>query len=274
MNIFICLFLTFLMFLIYVLVENNLLIVRSYKINLNTSCSQKIKIVQISDLHNKKYPNDWQLLYGRIKSLSPDIIIISGDLVSRNQTDFKYTGKLIKKLSGICPVFYAKGNHELDLSDENMSKLRNEVINNGAIFLENQAIKTIINNVELNIYGADLKPGIYKNKKGGFKNLESYTSQELKDIFGTPKNLSILIAHNPFFFSEYAKWGADITFSGHVHAGIVNTPFGGLLSPERKFFPKYTKGIYTEKGKKMVVSAGIGKLRIFNPSEILYLEIE
>ena len=135
MNILICFILTFIMFLIYLLVENNLLIVRKYKINLNISDSKKLKIVQISDLHNKKYPHDWQLLYGRIKSLSPDIIIISGDLVSRNQTDFKYTGKLIKKLSDICPVFYSKGNHELDLSQENISELRNEVIKNGAVFL-------------------------------------------------------------------------------------------------------------------------------------------
>ncbi|MBE6844402.1 MAG: metallophosphoesterase [Ruminococcus sp.] len=274
MKILLCFITVFFIFLIYVWAENKMLIVRKYKISLNKNSGENLRIVQISDLHKKKYPQNWNRLYTKIKSLSPDFIIISGDLVSRNQTEFEYTGKLIERLCSICPVFYAKGNHELDLSSENMSKLREIVIRNGAVFLENQKFQFKKNNTALNIYGADLKNSVYTNNEGGYSNLEEYHANGLQEIFGEPQSLSLLIAHNPFFFSEYSKWGADVTFSGHVHAGIVNTPFGGLLSPERKFFPKYTKGIYENNGKKMVVSAGIGKLRIFNPSEILYLELE
>lgn len=274
MKILICCFLIFLMFLIYVLVENRLLIVRKYKISIESQTGKKLKIVQISDIHKKTYPKNWNMLYSRIKNLSPDIIIISGDLVSRTQTEFEYTAMLTKRLCSICPVFYAKGNHELDLDEKYMDMLRKEVKKSGVMLLENSCIQHDINGISLNIYGADLKKSIYRNEKGGFSNLESYFETELSEIFGKPQSPSLLIAHNPFFFSEYAKWGADITFSGHVHAGVINTPFGGLLSPERKFFPKYTKGIYEIDKKKMVISAGIGKLRIFNPSEILYLEAE
>lgn len=274
MKILLCFITVFFIFLIYVWAENKMLIVRKYKISLNKNSGENLRIVQISDLHKKKYPQNWNRLYTKIKSLSPDFIIISGDLVSRNQTEFEYTGRLIERLCNICPVFYAKGNHELDLSYENMSKLREIVIKNGAVFLENQKFQFKKNNTALNIYGADLKKSVYTNKDCGYSNLEKYSADELREIFGKPESISLLIAHNPFFFSEYSNWGADVTFSGHVHAGIVNTPFGGLLSPERKFFPKFTKGIYENNEKKMVVSAGIGKLRIFNPSEILYLEVE
>lgn len=271
MNILICLLLIFIMFLMYVWIENKLLIVRKYKISGLTE--KKIKIVQISDLHKKIYPDNWRMLVLKIKALDPDIIIISGDLVSRSQTDFLYTGKLIERLCSICSVYYAKGNHELDLSEENMQKLRSTVIKNGAVLLENSFAEAEVNGVSIKIYGADLKNSVYKNEEGGYKNLEKYTSEELTEIFGKPDGLSFLIAHNPFFFEEYAEWGADITFSGHVHGGIVNTPLGGILSPERKFFPEYTKGIYECNGKKMVVSTGIGKLRVFNPPEVLYLEV-
>ncbi|MBQ8435005.1 MAG: metallophosphoesterase [Oscillospiraceae bacterium] len=274
MKILLCLVLIIFVFLIYVWVENKMLIVRKYKISLNKNSVENFRIVHISDLHKKKYPQNWNRLYSKIKSLSPDFIIISGDLVSRSQTKFEYTGKLIEILCSICPVFYAKGNHELDLSYENMSKLREIVIKNGAVFLENQKAQFEKNGILLNIYGTDLKKSVYTNKDGGYSNLEEYHANELHESFGKSESPSLLIAHNPFFFSEYSKWGADITFSGHVHAGIVNTPFGGILSPERKFFPKYTKGIYEKNGNKMIVSAGIGKLRIFNPSEILYLELE
>lgn len=273
----ICIAIAVLLFIVYVWFENKFLIVRKYNVKSEIIKGNKIKIVQLSDLHKKTYSDNWKKLCLKVKALNPDIIIISGDLVSRTHKSFEYTGKLVEKLCDICPVFYAKGNHELDLenkSSEYMEKLRETVVKNGANFLENKMMNADINGSTVNIYGADLKRSIYRNSKGGFSNLESCTAEELEEIFGKPQGFSILIAHNPFFFSEYAKWGADITFSGHVHAGIVNTPFGGILSPERKFFPKYTKGIYEYGDKKMIVSAGIGKLRIFNPSEILYLEIE
>jgi len=261
------------LFLIYVFIENQLLILRKYRIDFNSHSDKKLKIVQISDIHKKKYRNNWKRLYSKVLSVSPDLIIISGDLISRNVTDFGYSGCLIKRLCEICPVYFSKGNHELDLSDESLSEFRDVLIKNGAVFLENQKAVFEKNGISVNIYGADLKKSIYKNENSGFSDLENYTAQELEEIFGKPEDISLLIAHNPFFFDEYAKWGADITFSGHVHAGIINTPFGGMLSPERKFFPSYTKGIYQKNNNRMVVSAGIGKLRIFNPSEILFLEI-
>lgn len=71
------------------------------------------------------------------------------------------------------------------------------------------------------------------------------------------------------------RGGADLVLCGHVHGGLIRLPLaGGLLSPERKFFPKYDKGLYEKAGTKMYVSGGIGKPRFWNPPEInlLYLK--
>jgi predicted MPP superfamily phosphohydrolase len=46
-----------------------------------------------------------------------------------------------------------------------------------------------------------------------------------------------------------------------------------ILSPERKFFPKYSKGVYSIGGMKLLVSAGLGKFRVFDPAEIVVYEI-
>ena len=83
-----------------------------------------------------------------------------------------------------------------------------------------------------------------------------------------------MLSHTPLAFRAYADWGADVTFSGHCHGGVIRLPFiGGILSPERKFFPRYTKGIYeldAEQGlAKLAVTAGLGKFRLNNPSEIM-----
>ena len=89
-----------------------------------------------------------------------------------------------------------------------------------------------------------------------------------------PAHPCILLAHSPIGFEAYAEWGADFVLSGHVHGGIVRIPvIGGILSPERRFLPKYTKGIYHFNSSVMNVSAGIGKFRVNNPSEFVCIDI-
>jgi predicted MPP superfamily phosphohydrolase len=76
----------------------------------------------------------------------------------------------------------------------------------------------------------------------------------------------------------YAQWGADLTLSGHVHGGVVIIPFkGGLLSPERDFFPEYYGGLYSIKERKMIVNRGLGNgkfgIRIFNRPEVTVITL-
>ena len=68
-----------------------------------------------------------------------------------------------------------------------------------------------------------------------------------------------------------AKWGADLTFSGHIHGGVIRLPvLGGLFSPGRRFLPQYYAGEYSVHDKKLIVSRGIGGPRILNrPSLVL-----
>ena len=99
----------------------------------------------------------------------------------------------------------------------------------------------------------------------------------MKKLVGSPDRSSVcfLLAHDPLPFKAYAGWGADVTFSGHIHGGVIRLPFiGGLLSPERKFFPKYSKGLYHIGRSKLVVSAGLGKFRLNNPSQLLLITLK
>lgn len=88
------------------------------------------------------------------------------------------------------------------------------------------------------------------------------------------RGYNILLAHNPNYFPVYARWGADLTFSGHIHGGMIRLPFvGGLLSPETLLFPKYDGGSYQIEDKTMILSRGLGRgsmgLRLFNSPEIV-----
>lgn len=124
-------------------------------------------------------------------------------------------------------------------------------------------------------------PKILPQRRFSHHDLPQITKDELTKLLGEPdrSECNFLLSHTPLAFRAYADWGADVTFSGHCHGGVIRLPFiGGILSPERKFFPRYTKGIYeldAEQGlAKLAVTAGLGKFRLNNPSEIMICTLE
>jgi hypothetical protein len=199
--------------------------------------------------------------------------MFTGDLFSRNENIFTIKRKvpLMKRLNEIAPVYYVWGNHEADVPEK--SKLMNgRLADEGITVLRNENVRIYSGDDYINVYGLELEEKYYKNPDGSYKNLPPVTIESIESKLGKAENerFNILMAHTPMPFEEYADWGADLTLSGHCHGGIIRLPGGiGLLSPERRFFPKFTKGLYaceTKNGRALMeVSAGLGKLRINNP---------
>ena len=209
----------------------------------------------------------------RVRAEKPDLIIFSGDLVSRDITDLKCVEKTLGELCKIAPVYTIYGNHEQSISAEMRGELEAMFERNKQIMLKNQHTTVNIRGRELKIYGLMEHYGVYK-KNGGYRDLDVIDKAYIEKKLGKcPEGEVLLIAHNPFFGEAYAEWGADYTFSGHVHGGIVRLFGVAMLSPERKFFPKYAKGVYDFGGRKLLVSAGLGKMRLFCPPEIVVYEI-
>ena len=98
-----------------------------------------------------------------------------------------------------------------------------------------------------------------------------YMKTKLKDL--DKDKFNILIAHDPENFELYEKLGVDLIFSGHVHGGLIRFGKLCLLSPRRKFFPKYSYGKYKLNTTTLITSSGIGNatipIRMFNQPEIV-----
>lgn len=261
----------------YAVVENREIIESNYTISSDKLPDSFVgkKILVLSDLHRKRYGDNFNNLMNSVIAAEPDFIFFTGDLYSRTETDMIPKIALMRRLKSTAPLYYILGNHEIqnmDCADALCYKLESE----GVHVLRNAHEKIYCEMDSIDIYGTEIPLKYYKNREGGFRNLPKLTADKLTKMLGKPdkRRFNILLSHTPFPFNAYAEWGADLTFSGHCHGGVIRLPYvGGILSPERKFLPEYTKGIYRKEvdngAAQMLVTAGLGKFRINNPSEIM-----
>ena len=257
------------LFLIYAFIENKFMLCTRHEYFGND-----IKIAHISDIHKRKFGKNNSRICNIIRRESPDIIFITGDVVSRTETDFSAVESMLNELCGMSPVYMIFGNHEQTLEPKMKKRFIESVNRTDAVMLRNESAYIEKNGHRLNIYGLEEESTVYKKGKS-YRNLDKIKVSDMERLLGKcyGNNKIILLAHNPFFCEAYSQWGADYTLSGHVHGGAVRIFGKGILSPERKFFPKFSKGVYTYGGMKLLVSGGLGKFRLFNPPEIVIYQI-
>ncbi len=245
------------------------------------SSENPIKIAVLADLHNS-FLNDGKRIIDAVRKEQPDIIIVAGDMLlshSDQRRENEKTAELINGLCDIAPLFYGMGNHETAVSNRSHLKhLWPDFLNkltNKETLLRNSLKNIYVKGKKINIYGLELPEKYYKR----FNKLNP-TVEEINYLIGKSDNsaYNILIAHNPDFFKQYAKWGADLILSGHNHGGMVRIPFfGGIISPRPAIFPKYDYGLFKDEGAIMIVSAGMGshsiKIRLNNKPELVIVKL-
>ncbi|MDO5156337.1 MAG: metallophosphoesterase [Eubacteriales bacterium] len=264
--------------------ENRKLVIHQYKIK-NKKITGKfhgLKIVHLSDLHNASFGRENEKLIDRIKALQPDVIVATGDFViGKPNQDVFHAAKTLNRLSEIATVYFSLGNHELRMKiyPDVYGDMWNQfysALNQDIILLQDQTVWLQKENDKIAIHGLSLSPELYQRfRKMPMK--EGY----LEERFGkcSEDAFHIFMAHNPDYFDEYVKWGADLTFAGHIHGGMIRLPvLGGMISPMVRFFPKYDKGIFKQKNKYMILSGGLGnhtlKFRVNNLPEIVMVLLE
>lgn len=260
-------------------VDCNRFVVRRYKCK-NQVLRKDVKIILLSDLHNKSFGAGNRRLLAAIKELAPDFILIAGDMYTSQKGGDTGTAKdLVCTLAAKYPVFYANGNHEhkTKLFPEQFGRMyadyAKEIQKAGVRLLANE--KVSLPNFNMDIYGLEIGREYY----GKFKNTQMEAAY-LEKSLGKPEHgkFSVLIAHNPDYFKAYVKWGADLVVSGHVHGGLMRLPvLGGVISPAIKFFPKFDGGEFKEGESVMILGRGLGThtlpIRIFNPGELVVIEL-
>lgn len=87
--------------------------VHSPKITCTAEKDPVNRIIFLSDMHNHVYGKQNNKLFEAIKAEQPDLILIGGDmLVAKNDVRYQEALDFVSRLPQLCPVYYASGNHE------------------------------------------------------------------------------------------------------------------------------------------------------------------
>ena len=249
------------------------------------------KICLLADLHDTTYGDHNDTLIEAIRNSEPDIILFPGDLITAyhagpievQQVHTKDATDFMRALCDIAPVYFSPGNHETKLKQNKKSngdlcrKMYEEMRAAGITILENEStLFRTPSGEEVRITGLELSYDY-------FAHFHKYPMKAdyLEGRIGAldEAHYTILMAHNPQYFEEYADYGANLTVSGHVHGGVIRLPLlGGVMSPAVIPFPKYDGGIFRIEDKTMVLSRGLGmhtiRVRAGNPGEVVIINVQ
>ena len=241
------------------------------------------KIIFLTDLHNNSYGKNNEKLLHAVRAQKPDLILIGGDmLVGKAEAPTKVAEDFVCKLTKICPVYYANGNHEQRMKiypekfGTKYQEYKSAIEESGVMFLENEHVDLMFDTCKVQITGLEIPREGYKKFRKTDVSLE-----QIKERIGKAdaSKYQILLAHNPIYADTYLEWSADLVLSGHLHGGIVRIPgLGGIITPQFRLFPKYSGELTVKDGKSVVVSKGLGthtiKIRFLNPAEMIVLHLQ
>ncbi|EAO52303.1 phosphoesterase [Bacillus thuringiensis serovar israelensis ATCC 35646] len=262
-------------FTIFLYLQNNLISITEVKITSSKipSSFKGYKILQISDLHNKKFGDNQDVLIQKIKSIDPDIIAITGDLIDSKSYDAEVSMQLIREIVKKYPVYFVTGNHEQWSGKYN--NLEKELKKYDVNVLRNEHVGIRKGEQEINLLGIDDPEFVTGNRDEGNIIIDEIKKAKIEM---QPDKYNVLLSHRPEFIKEYTNERLHLVLSGHAHGGQVRLPFiGGLVAPNQGVLPKYTAGLYVEQNTSMVVSRGLGNSiipqRILNRPEIVVVQL-
>lgn len=262
--------------------------------------NNKIRIIQISDLHNSSYGKNNSKLISRVEKLKPDLIIYTGDCIDSDEYSNEKSLYLCSQLAKVAPSYYIYGNNEVEklydtpltqealdkkfgFNDNNrepekltsvVDKFKEELEKNGVRVLKNEMDTVTIGSTKVDVYG------VLTSNPSSFWSYAGNSFDEY--IYINTNHLKITAIHEPLVFEQYSpdSWG-DVLICGHTHGGTVKVPMiGPLYTHEGGLFPEskgaFIYGRYDVSGSPLIVSSGLDNkniLRINNRPELVIIDV-
>ena len=222
------------------------------------------RIVQLTDIHvGPTIKSDYLTeLVGKANALSPDLIVVTGDLIDGHVHELAEHVAPLAKLTARHGVYFVTGNHEYYWDAPAwiayISSLGLRVLNNQHEVISHQQSKLVIAGV------TDASAGNY---------VPNHRSDPAKAFADAPTDLvRIFLAHQPRSFFAAENVAFDIQISGHTHGGQY-FPMSVLVH----LFQPFVAGLYRHSERWIYVSRGCGywgpPIRFAAPTEISLIRL-
>jgi predicted MPP superfamily phosphohydrolase len=204
-----------------------------------------LRILHLSDCHlgmPSRGERAVERAFGWAASTDADLIVITGDLVSRPRGEAELR-RLLQQLE--VPTYAVLGNHDVEHSRDPFSRSAGLLDLSPARLLVDEADTVELRGRRVQIVGVD--PRSFRQGLSHPDGLVDPTA-----------DLRILLCHFPRVFDSLAVGGFQIVLAGHMHDGQITVPYlGGKLRLAHRG-ARYTTGVYERQDMAMHVSPGLG----------------
>lgn len=207
-----------------------------------------LRIVQLSDFHHGPIVRLEEIERGveLANQLQPNLVVLTGDFVSQSAGYAAPCAQALSDLRALLGVFACLGNHD---HWTNADRVAQALTGQGIALLRNASQELCRRGASLWLVGVD----------------DVWEAQDdlAQALRGVPEEgFKLLLAHEPDFADEAARYGIDLQLSGHSHGGQVRLPIlGAPILPRHG--RKYPWGLRRVGGLTLYTNRGLG--RIFPP---------
>jgi predicted MPP superfamily phosphohydrolase len=214
------------------------------------------RIVLLSDFHYDPYfsVHPLQASIGMVNSAQPDLIVLTGDFVSiplsssDNEKAASAAGpcaRLLRQMHAPHGLWAVMGNHDYSTDAEIVVSA-----------LQAEGIKCLANE------SAAIERDSARFWLAGVNDVLSYTADLDKTLRAVPHDeAAVLLAHEPDFADDVARYPIDLQLSGHSHGGQIRFPgLSPLFLPE--LARKYPWGLYHVGELTLYTNAGLGTVQL------------
>ena len=223
-----------------------------------------LRIVQLSDIH-VAWPamplTRVERIVDQVNALHPDLVVLTGDYLGGMLYDVPVANGdqmlvPLRRLRARYGVIAVRGNHDsaywtpIVFGRTQIAMLQNRWIAAGPV----------------TVAGVDDITGV-----------DDPAAAARQAVLDAPRDRPlILLAHEPDYF-EVLPPGVDLLIAGHTHGGQIVLPFLGTRSTGVPFEDRHLRGHFTEHGRQLIVSSGIGTslipIRIGVPPEVALITL-
>jgi uncharacterized protein len=204
----------------------------------------ELRIVHLSDFHLGIPSRGAQAVARAVEwtaEQEPDLVCITGDLVSRPQAE-----PVLRELLHALPNAYAVlGNHDVAYSRDPFSRSVGLTELEPARLLVDEAATVDVRAMRVQLVGVD--PRTYRTR-----------SAEPWRLVDPSADVRILLCHFPRIFEKVPPGSFDVVLAGHMHDGQISVPLPRDKLRLAHVNAPFTTGIYEREGMWMHVSPGLG----------------